>query len=60
MRKGQTTTINISLFLLFYIEKFMFCKRTYLEKRSLYCYICITVFCVAGYWKCSNKTPTLL
>ena len=29
-----------------------------LEKLSLYCYIYIKVFRVAGYWKCSNKTAT--
>ena len=60
MRKSQTTTINIFLLVLFYIAKFIFCKliywrftfgnfvNLYLEKLSLYCYICITVFFV---WK---------
>ena len=57
MRKSHTTTINIILLLLFYIEKFIFCQKSYLEKVSLYCYICATIFCVLGYWKCSNKTP---
>ena len=41
MRKSQTTKIS---FLLFYIKKFIFCLKTYLEKLSLYCYICNTVF----------------
>ena len=43
MRKRQTTTIFF-LLLFFYIEKFIFCQKTYLEKLSLYCYICFTVF----------------
>ena len=41
MRKSQTTKIS---FLLFYIKKFIFCLKTYLEKLILYCYICNTVF----------------
>ena len=41
MRKSQTTKIS---FLLFYIKKIIFCLKTYLEKLSLYCYICNTVF----------------
>ena len=41
IRKSQTTKIS---FLLFYIKKFIFCLKTYLEKLSLYCYICNTVF----------------
>ena len=43
MRKRQTTTVFF-LLLFFYIEKFIFCQKTYLEKLSLYCYICFTVF----------------
>ena len=35
---------NSFLLLLFYIGKFIFCQKTYLEKLSLYCYICFTVF----------------
>ena len=41
MRKSQITAF---LLLLFYIGKFIFCQKTYLEKPSLYCYICFTVF----------------
>ena len=41
MRKSQTTAF---LLLLFYIEKFIFCQKIYVEKLSLYFYICITVF----------------
>ena len=44
IRKSQTTIIDTFLLLLCLIEKFMFCWETYLEKFSLYCYICITVF----------------
>ena len=44
MEKSQTGTISIYLFLLFYIENFIFYSKTYLEKFSLSCYICITVF----------------
>ena len=34
MRKSQTSAINI--FLLFYIEKFIFCQKTSFEKLCLY------------------------
>ena len=34
---------NIFLLLLFYLERFIYCSKTYLEKLNLYCYICITV-----------------
>ena len=54
--QSQTTATNIFLLLLFYIEKIIFCYKTYLEKFSLYWHICITViFRLAGYWKCSIK-----
>ena len=39
MRQSQTT-VNIFLLLLFHI----FCQKTYLEKLSLQCYICISSF----------------
>ena len=48
MKKSQTKAF---LLLLFYIAKFIFCQKTYLEKSSLYWYICITIF---SHWKCSN------
>ena len=35
---------NKYFFTFFYIENFIFCEETYLEKLSLYCYICITNF----------------
>ena len=41
MRKSQTTTINI--FWLFYRKIYIYSK-IYFEKRSLYCYICISFF----------------
>ena len=41
MRKSQKTAFY---FYFFYIGKFIFCQKTYLEKPSLYCYICFTVF----------------
>ena len=45
---------NSSWLLLFYIGKFIFWQKTYLEKLSLYCYICLPFFHVAGGRKCSN------
>ena len=40
MRKSQTT----AFYFYFFIGKFIFCWKTYLEKLSLYCYICFIVF----------------
>ena len=40
MRKSQTT----AFYVYFFIGKFIFCWKTYLEKLSLYCYICFIVF----------------
>ena len=45
------------LLLLFYTEKYAFCQKTCFKKLNLYYYIYVTVFCVAGSRKCSNKTP---
>ena len=56
MRKSQTTAF---LSLLFYIGKLIFCQKTYLKKLSLYCYIRIAVFHVAGYWRCSNTNANI-
>ena len=46
--KKANNNDNSLFLLLFYIEKLMFCLKrsleTYLEKLSLYCYICITFF----------------
>ena len=57
-KKNEKKLSNSSLLLLFYIGKFIFCQKTYLEKLGLYCYIYFTVFCfffhVAGHWKSSN------
>ena len=44
IRKSQTVIINIILLLLFHIEKFIFCQKTFLRKLNLHCYICIIVF----------------
>ena len=41
MRKSQTRAIY---FYFFIFCKFIFCQKTYLQKLSLYCYICFTVF----------------
>ena len=57
MKKFQTTTINIFLSLLFYIEKFIFCQETYLENLVYIVTFVLQFFHVAGYWKCSKKTP---
>ena len=58
MRKSQTTAF---LLLLFYIGKSIFFQKTYLEKLSLYRYICyiLPFFHVAGYWKWSNTNAHL-
>ena len=42
--KNEKKSNNSFLLLLFYIGKFIFCQKTYLEKLSLYCFICFTVF----------------
>ena len=39
----KSATINIFLLLLFYVSKIIFCQKTYLEKLTFYCYICIAV-----------------
>ena len=59
MRKRQTATINFFfLFLFLYMEKFMFIRK-YSQKILVYTATFILhFFCVTGYWKCSNKTPT--
>ena len=56
MRKSQTAAF---LLLLFYIGKKDLYRKTYLKKLSLYCYIRITVFHVAGYWRCSNTNANI-
>ena len=56
MRKSQTTAF---LHLHCYIGKFKFYQKTYLKKLSLYCYIRIAVFHVAGYWRCSNTNANI-
>ena len=56
-KKSKITTNTFSL-LLFYIEKFTFCQETYLE-NLVYITFVLQFFCVASYWKCSNKTPRL-
>ena len=61
MRKSQTAVINIFfLLLLLYLKKFMFCQKTYLEKLSLYYYICIKVFLCGRLLKKKKKTPTTI
>ena len=58
-RERQTTTKNIFLLLLFYREKFIaLLLEDIFEKKSSYCYVCIAVFGVAGYWKRSNDILT--
>ena len=57
MRKSQTTIIIIFLLLLFYLEKFIFCYKRYLEKHVCIVTFVLQVFFVADYCKCSNKTP---
>ena len=60
MRKSKTVTMIIFLPLRSYIEKVIFCYKTYLEKRSSFFYICMSFFHVNGYWKCSNNIPTYI
>ena len=43
LRKSQITTVNIFIVSFFYIEKLIFCQKTYLGKLNVYCFICITV-----------------
>ena len=40
------------------IETFTFCQKTYLEKLSLYCYICFTVFFFTWQVIGNSVTPT--
>ena len=61
MRKSQTKTINVILLLLFYREQFMFVTRHIRKKILVYnVTLVLQFFRVALYWKCSNKTPTLI
>ena len=61
MRKSQTKTINVILLLLFYIEKFIFVTKHIRKKNLVYnVTLVLQFFRVAVYWKCSNKTPTLI
>ena len=61
MRKSQTKTINVILLLLFYIEKFIFVTKHIRKKNLVYnVALVLQFFRVAVYWKCSNKTPTLI
>ena len=57
MAKNQTIATNIFLLLLFYIEKYIFCWKTYLENLYVFTFI-LQSFQVAVYWKCNNKIPT--
>ena len=43
-KKNEKRSNNSFLLVLFYIAIFIFCYKTYLEKPSLYCYICFKVF----------------
>ena len=54
IRKSQTT-INKFLFLLFYIEKILFCRKTYSGKLIYIVTFVLQFLRMAGYWKCSNK-----
>ena len=42
--KKSNNNNNIFSLLFFYIEKFIFYQKKYLDKLSFYCYICIRVF----------------
>ena len=54
--KNEKKSNNSFLLLLFYIGKFTFCQKTYLDKLSLYCYICFTVFFT---WQVIGNAVTL-
>ena len=56
--KNEKKSNNSFLLLLFYIGKFIFCQKTYLEKLSLYCYICFTVFFFTWQVIGNSVTPT--
>ena len=48
--KKQLNNNNIFfLLVVFSIEKIIFCQKTYLEKLSLYCYVCSTVLSMDSY-----------
>ena len=58
--ENQTKTINVFLLLLFYIE-FIFVTKHIRKKNLVYnVTLVLQFFRVAVYWKCSNKTPTLI
>ena len=59
IRKIKTKPINIFLLLLFCIEKFIFCQKTYFENLVYIVTSVLQFFRGAGYQKCSNKIPTL-
>ena len=59
MRKIQTITINIFYFYFLYGKYYFFIQKTYLKKLISYIVkFVLQFFRVAGYWNCSNKTPT--
>ena len=59
--ENQTKTINVILLLLFYIEQFIFVTKHIRKKNLIYnVTLVLQFFRVAVYWKCSNKTPTLI
>ena len=57
MRKSQTTTINIFLLLLLDRKIYILSKKHIWINLVWIVTFVLPFFCMAGYWKCSNKTP---
>ena len=49
---------NYKHFFTLTLEKFIFCRKHIWKKLIYIVTFVLQFFSVAGYWKCSNKTPT--
>ena len=55
MKKTQTTAIFFFLFLLFCIEKFIFCRNISKKTQFMLLHLYCSFSHLAGYWKCSKR-----
>ena len=59
MRQSHPKKVQNRLCLYFFVWKILYFVRKYICKSSVYTVtFALQFFHVAGYWKCSNKTPT--
>ena len=59
LKNEKKSNSNKKLFIYFYFlyRKTYILLKNIFEKLSLFCYFVLQLFRVAGYCKCSNKTP---